>query len=381
MAFPALGAPPPGLGLDFTAETSDVSVATVAWDAAAGAFNITDASWAGAACGGGGGYDRSTTLSVTVAAAGLGSAAAASAPGIDLRASCAPGRAWPAWTTHATPFTGYSVVSAVSVGGRLFVAGKNALYSGSHNYLHEYFPESGSSRQLHDPPETRASAAMVAVGPGDLLYIGGQENNAQMKLVHRWREGQGWFAVAPMLSTRCCGFAAANIGGKVYVAGGYSGGAANSAEVLDIATMTWLPLPDMPVALWGTSGAAFEGKLHVVSGNGGNNRRSGAHLVFDPAAGGGVGAWSQLTGLPSARTRMGGTLVAAGGALYLVGGEGDSVDRWDPVTDTWLVAASLPRTAHKAGVALHNSQIVGVGGSAYGGATTFVFVGDLLLGA
>ena len=151
---------------------------------------------------------------MTVAAAGLGSAAAASAPGIDLRASCAPGRAWPAWTTHATPFTGYSVVSAVSVGGRLFVAGKNALYSGSHNYLHEYFPESGSSRQLPDPPETRASAAMVAVGPGDLLYIGGQENNAQMKLVHRWREGQGWFAVAPMLSTRCCGFAAANVGGK-----------------------------------------------------------------------------------------------------------------------------------------------------------------------
>ena len=115
---------------------------------------------------------------MTAAAAGLGSAAAASAPGIDLRASCAPGRAWPAWTTHATPFTGYSRVSAVSVGGRLFVAGKNALYSGSHNYLHEYFPESGSCRQLPDPPETRASAAMVAVGPGDLLYIGGQENNA-----------------------------------------------------------------------------------------------------------------------------------------------------------------------------------------------------------
>ena len=214
MAFPALATMPAGLGLEFIAETSDASVATVVWDAAAGAFNITDASWAGAACGGGGGYDRSTTLSVTAAAAGLGSAAAASAPGIDLRASCAPGRAWPAWTTHATPFTGYSVVSAVSVGGRLFVAGKNALYSGSHNYLHEYFPESGSSRQLHDPPETRASAAMVAVGPGDLLYIGGQENNAQMKLVHRWREGQGWFAVAPMLSTRCCGFAAANVGGK-----------------------------------------------------------------------------------------------------------------------------------------------------------------------
>ena len=57
------------------------------------------------------------------------------------------------------------------------------------------------------------------------------------------------------------------------------------------------------------------------------------------------------------------------------------MDRWDPVTDTWSVSASLPRTADEAGVALHNSQIVGVGGSAYGQATTFVFVGNLLLGA
>ena len=55
--------------------------------------------------------------------------------------------------------------------------------------------------------------------------------------------------------------------------------------------------------------------------------------------------------------------------------------RWDPVTDTWSVAASLPRNADEAGVALHNSQIVGIGGSTYGQATTFVFVGDLLLGA
>ena len=78
---------------------------------------------------------------------------------------------------------------------------------------------------------------------------------------------------------------------------------------------------------------------------------------------------------------MGETLVAAGGTLYLVGGGGDNVERWDPVTETCSVAASLPWYAHNAGVALYNSNIVGVGGSAYGQATTFVFVGNLLLGA
>jgi len=371
---------PAGLGLDFIAEASDASVASVTWDAGAGAFNISDASWAGAACGGGGGYNRSTALNVTVAVAGLGAAAADYAPGITLQMSCVPGAAWPAWKTHTTPFAGYSVVSAVSVEGRLFVAGKNALYSGSHNYLHEYFAETGSSLQLPDPPEKRASAELVALGPGDLLYIGGQEDNAQVFLVHRWREGRGWSAITSMLSARCCGFAAAEIGDKVYVAGGYSGGAAKSAEVLDTATWTWSQLPDMPLALYGTTGAAFEGKLHVVAGNG-NSGRSGDHMVFDPAANGGAGAWSQLTGLPNARKRMGGTLVAAGGTLYLVGGEGDYVDRWDPNTDAWSVAASLPRTVDQAGIALHNGQIVGVGGSAWGSSSSVSFVGDLLLGA
>ena len=380
VAFPALATMPAGLGLEFIAETSDASVATVVWDAAAGAFNISDASWAGAACGGGGGYVRSTALNVTVAVAGLGAAGAASAPGITLRVSCDPAAVWPAWDTHTTPFTGYSVVSAASVDGRLFVAGKNALYSGSHNYLHEYFPESGSSLYLPDPPEKRASAELVALGPGDLLYIGGQEDNAQLFLVHRWREGRGWAAITSMLSPRCCGFAAAKIGDKVYVAGGYSGGAANSAEVLDTATWTWSQLPNMPLALYGTSGAVFEGRLHVVGGNG-NSGRSGDHMVFDPAANEGAGAWSQLTGLPSTRRRMSGSLVAAGGTLYLVGGESDWVDRWDPDTDAWSASALLPRTVNKAGVTLHNDQIVGVGGAQYGQGTTVSVVGDLHLGA
>ena len=78
---------------------------------------------------------------------------------------------------------------------------------------------------------------------------------------------------------------------------------------------------------------------------------------------------------------MSGSLVAAGGTLYLVGGESDWVGRWDPDTDAWSASALLPRTVNKAGVTLHNDQIVGVGGAQYGQGTPVSVVGDLPLGA
>jgi len=378
MYFPALGAPPPGLSLVFSATTGDASVATAEWDAARGGFNLSDASWAGEACGGGSGYAATTTLDVSVWAAGLGDTAVARVDGVNLTVSCDPQRQWPDWSVIYTTFTGYSTTTAATVDGRMFVAGYHALYSGSHNYLHEYFPDTGGALELPNPPIPRSSNELVALGPGDLLYIGGQADNAQRRIVHRWNDGIGWRGVASMIDARCCGFAAAKIGDYVYVAGGYSAiSYTKKAEVLDLATMTWSSLPEMPEKLYGTSGAVFQGKLHVVGGNG-KSGRSGSHHVFDPAANNGAGSWTTLSGLGSNRKRMHGKLVNAGSVLYYLGGESSFADRYDPATDTWSPTQDLPRTSHESGVVFYNGQIVVVGGAGYGSATTASIVGDVV---
>ena len=380
VAFPYLRAAPAGLALTYNATSASASVATAAWDAAAhptsGAFRIADANWLGTSCGGGGGYSYSTSITFQVSLTGLAGLAAASLA-VPVETSCDPTRQWPLWQQYDGAFA-YGGARAVVSRGRLYVAGKNQLYSGSHNYLHEVFTNTKQVRRLVDPPQKRAEFEFVSLAPGELLIIGGQEDNAQRRDVHRWKEGEGWYDNPGMLDARCCGFGAGVIGGKVYVAGGYSGGRTNKAEVFDPATRTWSRLPDMPSAVYGTAGAVLDGKLHVVAGNGASGR-TGGHWVFDPTAAGGTGSWATKTGiLPYGR--MNGNLVVAEGVLWLVGGESRSVNKYDAATDTWSAATDLPGTASEHAAAFYNGQLVVIGGGNYGTATNRWFLGDLAQG-
>ena len=377
VAFPYLRAAPAGLALTYSATSASEAVATAAWDAASGAFRITDANWLGTSCGGGAGYTYSTSITFQVSLTGLAGLATASVA-VAVETSCDPTRQWPLWRQYDGAFA-YGDARAVVSRGRLYVAGKNQLFSGSHNYMHEIFTNTKQVRRLADPPEKRAEFEFVSLAPGELLIIGGQEDNAQRRDVHRWKEGEGWYDDPGMLDVRCCGFGAGVIGAKVYVAGGYSGGATKKAEVFDPATRTWSRLPDMPSAVWGTSGAVLDGKLHVVAGNGASGR-SGGHWVFDPTAAGGTGSWATKTGLPPEGRRMNGKLVVADGVLWLVGGESQSVNKYDAATDTWSAATDLPGTASKHAAVFYNGQLVVIGGGSWGGATNRWFLGDLAQG-
>ena len=77
---------------------------------------------------------------------------------------------------------------------------------------------------------------------------------------------------------------------------------------------------------------------------------------------------------------MNGKLVVADGVLWLVGGESQSVNKYDAATDTWSAATDLPGTASKHAAAFYNGQLVVIGGGSWGGATNRWFLGDLAQG-
>ena len=395
--------------LEWSVVVADPAIATAYWAPDLGAFNITDAAWAGPDCGGGGAYESETTLDVTVAVTGLGPVGTRTLAGVPVTVRCDP--SWegkivwhkvlrPASFTWDSQPGDFGVAEA---GGRLFKANR-AWNGGSfiHNYLVEIETFGRELRELERPPPTTGSFAMsdpqlIALGPGDLMLLGGDSSSGGPKKdVYRWREGRGWSFLPSMANQRSNGVAAAVLGdGRIAVAGGYGYTGTlctETAEIYDPDSGAWASLPDLPKCMQAVSGAALGGKLHFVGGleffprpppaSGGTLAAQGYHFILEPGAGGTFN-WIQLGGLPSGRERGSGKLVNVEGTLYFIGGtccnwpgtKQNKVDRYDPGTDTWhavegTIADANPSHPEAGGAAALGGELFtfGLDGQLYHGA-------------
>ena len=93
--------------------------------------------------------------------------------------------------------------------------------------------------------------------------------------------------------------AAAAMGGKIYVTGGYNGGSQNSAYVYDPQADAWTQLASMGSARRAHASAAVDGKLYVFGGYGAElTQRVSTAEAYDPAS----DSWAPVTSLTSARS-------------------------------------------------------------------------------
>src|SRR6266545_6755361 len=110
--------------------------------------------------------------------------------------------------------------------------------------------------------------------------------------------------------------AAAAVGGRVIVVGGYlaDGSSSGRVDAYDPARDGWRRLPDLPVAVNHAAAASDGWRLYVVGGYAADRQPRRAAWVF---AG---GRWRALPPMPFARGAAAAAL--AGGRLYVVGGVG-----------------------------------------------------------
>lgn len=173
------------------------------------------------------------------------------------------------------------------------------------------------------------------------------------------------FTATPSLGAppaSCCG-AGAFGDGSVYLWGGHGGwGAAAHSEGarLDLATMTWSPLPTVnaPAPRRLASLGFVAGRLMVLGGN---------EAAFDPTA----GAWSAAppSGLPTATSDQ--KVLVAGSTLVVVpnGTSGAmKLSIYDAQANTWSAAttADAPRDRRWHAAALVGDEVVVHGGVQYG---------------
>ena len=179
-------------------------------------------------------------------------------------------------------------------------------------------------------------------------------------------EFEGWSMGTAMPLPRS-EHAVAEMGGKVWVLGGYPPGRlpSNLVQVYDTATGRWTLGPSLPQPIHHTHAAAVDGKLYVIGGeiDGASTGRPEKYVanvwVHDPK----VGGWVARAPMPTARS--GGGKAVIDGKIYVAGGRppgGSAFEVYDPATDKWEKLPDLPtQRNHLAMVAL-NGKIIVAGG-------------------
>ena len=171
-------------------------------------------------------------------------------------------------------------------------------------------------------------------------------------------EAQGsWSEVAPMPTARLS-LAAGVVDGKLYALGGLDSdeNASDTVEVYDPATRTWATVApmvaSMPTARSSLAAGVVAGKLYALGGFDSDINAFDTVEVYDPA----TDTWAAVAPMPTARGGLAAGVVA--GKLYALGGldsdenASHTVEVYDPATRTWAAVAPMPtaRSSLAAGV-------------------------------
>jgi N-acetylneuraminic acid mutarotase len=180
-----------------------------------------------------------------------------------------------------------------------------------------------------------------------------------------------WVMKAPMPTARL-GAAAAAIGTKIYVVGGYNAaGLLNVNEIYDTVANTWSTGAAMPTARWSLAAASVNGILYAIGGEVGSPCCSETNVVeaYDPVH----DSWSTKAAMPTSRNSL--TAVDDANLIYAIGGflNGSrlgNVERYAPKQNKWLPRAPLLLAKSGASIGVIGKTIVAASGLATSGLTT-----------
>ncbi len=167
--------------------------------------------------------------------------------------------------------------------------------------------------------------------------------------------------------------AADPVNGLVYSVGGFNGngyqpvpaaGILASGYVYDPSTQQWSPIASAPQALEAPAAAFLGGKMYLAGGWDGTGNVSSRVYAYDP----GSDSWSQAGTMPLGLAAA--STAVLDGQMYLIGGcptgncapVSDAVYRYDPGSNRWTQLASYPTAVEFAACAGIDGEIVCAGG-------------------
>jgi len=219
----------------------------------------------------------------------------------------------------------------------------------------------------------RSAGVATATVNGWVYEIGGEDAHLTiLGAVDAYiPSADGWHAVASLHTPRT-GLAAAAVNGIIYAVGGDGDGGypwLSSVEAYDPAKNSWAFKAAMPNAKIAASAAGLNGILYVVGGwttTPDSSYMDNSLWAYDPAA----DHWTVKAPMATRRNGLGvgvinGVLYAVGGGTVVSGSQGhciNTLEAYDPATDTWTTKAPMPTARCGVGVGVIDGVLYAVGG-------------------
>jgi N-acetylneuraminic acid mutarotase len=193
------------------------------------------------------------------------------------------------------------------------------------------------------PPMLHSRAAHAVVATDSAIYaLGGTgEGNAPVLEVERF-DGTRWTVETTLPGDGLNAPAAAVVGGRIYLIGGFStvtNVPSDRVLVYDPTGKSWSEAAPLPAPRGGHAAVVLDGRIHVIGG-GNSSSTLADHSVYDPA----TDRWSERAPLPRSEGSPAG--VASGGKLWAIGGRSGPADFgevyvYDPAADAWSRGPSI----------------------------------------
>jgi N-acetylneuraminic acid mutarotase len=210
------------------------------------------------------------------------------------------------------------------------------------------------------------AVAVAALAAALALWGRGSPAIAQSPELSGLPEVNGWRLAAALLEPRS-EQAIAELDGRIYAIGGYPPGRIPSAlvQVYTVAADRWEVGPPLPAPMHHAMAAAAGGRLYVIGGefDGAGTGRPEVYLntvyELDPR----VGAWSPRAPMPTNRSAGGAAVI--GGRIYVAGGRpprGHDFAVYDVAANRWTVLPDVPTARNHLAVGAIGGRVYVAGG-------------------
>ena len=181
--------------------------------------------------------------------------------------------------------------------------------------------------------------------------------------------GEEWEVMAPLPAGRVFNAVVADQNGYVYVIGGTSDAAGNTATNTnyryDTSSNTWSTMAPMPASLMSLNGVEVNNKIYIPGDSG-----TATTYVYDIAA----DSWSSIPANGGYTARSQYQIVAIGTDVYVLGGivaaaSASTTQVWvlDTISETWSAGVPMQNTRTSFAAAAINGEIYVAGGVAFPG--------------
>lgn len=224
-------------------------------------------------------------------------------------------------------------------------------------------------------PEAREEVAVVA-DDARLFVLGGFDAGGRDTSTVFVFDGQRrQWERGPALPQALDHPAAAVLGGHVYLAGGFRGGAAVRTLYQLTDAGQWVTRAPLAHPRGALGLVGLGGRLYALGGRA--QDEVGPAEEYDPA----TDAWRDLPPLPVPRDHVAaaayrGLACAAGGRIGSASRNTDRVDCWDAAARRWVLLPALPRTTSGAAAAVLGDRLVVLGGEEPAGIIDLLAVYD-----